>query len=96
MMATADVTITPDMMAQAFWDMGSDQQVEFFAALASVINADKVGGNDNAYTYGELQWFFTGNELMKADNKVAKEMLMTMAAPSGTVMAQRQEETSSS
>jgi len=38
---TADITIPPDAMAWAFWNMGSTQQVEFFAHLAKVIKGDQ-------------------------------------------------------
>ena len=35
--ATASITLTPAMMASAFWDMGSDEQSEFFDELAQII-----------------------------------------------------------
>lgn len=81
MTVTADITIPPDAMAWAFWNMCAAQQVEFFAHLAKVIKADQTAGNRNAYSFGELQWFFTGDELLKDENQVAREMLMAMAAP---------------
>ena len=80
MEATATVNITPKMLAEAFWGMGSDQQVEFFQALSDVIEEDHKT-NRNAYSQGELQWFFTGSELLKKQNDKARGMLMTMAAP---------------
>ena len=78
--ATAKVQLTPAMMAEAFWKMGSDQQAEFFDELARVIREDHKT-NTSAYSLGELQWFFVGDELLTPKNKVAREMLMTMAAP---------------
>lgn len=75
---TADIDIPPATLARAFWALGSDEQVEFFAELAKAIKAD---GNGHAYSFGELQWFFVGGELLKPENYVAREMLMTMAAP---------------
>ena len=79
--ATATVQLTPDMLAQAFWGLGSDGQAEFFAQLAKVIKADQKSGNTSAYALGELQWFYVGDELDKPENKEARDMLMTMAAP---------------
>jgi len=79
--ATAQVHITPEMMAQAFWGMGSDLQVAFFDELAAIIKHDQQSGNTGAYSLGELQWFFVGDELLKPQNKQAREMLMTIAAP---------------
>lgn len=80
MEATANVTITPQMLARAFWAMGSDQQVEFFHELSNVIAEDHKT-NSSAYSQGELQWHYTGHELLKNENKTARGMLMTMAAP---------------
>lgn len=78
---SATVKITPAMMAEAFWALDSVYQTEFFAQLAKTIKADQDDGNKSAYSFGELQWFYLGEELEKPDNKNAREMLMTMAAP---------------
>lgn len=77
--AQATVSLTPAMLAEAFWKLGSDEQAEFFQRLADVVKADHQGGNTSAYALGELQWFYLGDELFK--NKPARDMLMTMAAP---------------
>lgn len=77
----ATVKLTPAMMAEAFWELGSGEQAEFFAQLAKVIKADHEGGNRSAYSLGELQWFYMGDELDQPGNKEARDMLMTMAAP---------------
>lgn len=79
--ATAEVTVTPQMMAEAFWGMGSDDQVEFLARLGDRIKADHESGNSSAYGLGEMQWHYVGNELLKPENKQARDVLMTMAAP---------------
>ena len=92
MEATATVTLTPAMMAQAFWGMSDTQQAEFFAELGRVIKADHQGGNRAAYSLGELQWHHLGNLLHgssalnwwpwpDADRDLAREVLMSMAAP---------------
>lgn len=80
MEATATISITPLMLAQAFWSMGSDEQVEFFRELSAVIAEDHKT-NSSAYGQGELQWHYTGHELLKDEHKTARGMLMTMAAP---------------
>lgn len=79
--ATTQITITPEMLAQAFWSMESSLQVAFFDELAAIIKKDHRDGNTSAYSLGELQWFYVGNELLQAKNKQARAMLMTMAAP---------------
>lgn len=78
--ATATVQLTPAMMAEAFWQMESSQQVEFFDELARVIREDHKT-NTSAYSLGELQWFFVGDQLLERKNAEARDMLMTMAAP---------------
>ena len=92
MEATATVTLTPAMMAEAFWRMSDYQQAEFFAELGRVIKADHQGGNRNAYSLGELQWHFMGRLLQghteyntwhrtPGELSLAREVLMSMAAP---------------
>lgn len=78
---TTEVKITPRMLSEAFWGMSSDEQVEFFLELSKVIKEDQDSGNNCAYSQGELQWYYTGNDLSKPQNKEARIMLMTMAAP---------------
>ena len=78
---SATVKITPAMMAEAFWTLCSDEQVEFFNRLSQVIKEDHEKDNKSAYSLGELQWFYVGEELEKPENKEARDMLMTMAAP---------------
>lgn len=66
-----EVEITPEMMAKAFWSMGSEQQAKFFEALSAEINGDTYHAN--------CQWFFLGDELKSNDK--ARSMLMDIAAP---------------
>lgn len=79
--ALTEVTITPRMAAEVFWSMGSDEQIEFFLELSRVIKEDQDSGNNGAYSQGELQWYYTGSDLSKEENKEARSMLMNMAAP---------------
>lgn len=90
MKATTSVEITPAMMAQAFWDMCSDEQAEFFTELSRVIREDHTGGNTSAYSRGELQWFHLSDRMTVAPHDrwiggshltEAGHMLQAMAAP---------------
>ena len=73
--ATAKVEVTPEMLAQALWQMGSDDQARFLVALADVIKADHANGNTSAYSLGELQWFFLGDELKRMRVKPAIQQI---------------------
>ena len=78
---TAQIKLTPELLAKAFWAMSSTEQVAFFDDLAGVIRCDQKDGNTSAYNLGDLQWHYVGHELQKPENKQARSMLMTMAAP---------------
>ena len=79
--ATATVQLTPAMLAEAFWKLYSDEQAEFFTELAKLIEGEHAAGNTHVYALGEMQWHYVGSELERPENKKAREMLMTMAAP---------------
>jgi len=78
--ATVNVTITPAMMAAAFWSMGSDEQSEFFDELAQVIKQDKTPGA-STYGMGELQWHYLASGMQGKKYDQPRAMLMAMAAP---------------
>ena len=72
--------LTPRLMAQAFWDMSTDEQVLFFAELNQTVqHSYATDPISHAWSLGQLQWLYLGHELNK--NKPAREMLMAMAAP---------------
>ena len=72
--------LTPELMAQAFWAMSSGEQAQFFAELNKVVNHDwATKPKSNAWSLGEMQWLYLGDELDKS--KPARDMLMAMAAP---------------
>lgn len=77
--ATANVELTPAMMADTFWAMSLSEQIDFFGELAKVIRKDNKT-NTSAHSLGELQWHFVEQELRDKKFKDAREMLMTMAA----------------
>lgn len=77
---SAAVQLTPAMLAEAFWELNSIQQAEFFQELNRVVNDDwKSKPGSKAWSLGEMQWLFVGDEL--ETNKPARDMLMAMAAP---------------
>ena len=78
---TTEFFVSPKEMAQTFWNMSSDQQAEFFSELAKVILADHAGGNTAAYGLGEYQWFALADDLNRPENRQARDVLMSMAAP---------------
>jgi len=77
---TIPVTLTPETLARSFWAMNSVEQAEFFAALNKVIQHDHATDPKSwAWSLGEMQWLYLGDELDKS--QPAREMLMAMAAP---------------
>ncbi len=56
-----EVALTPEVIARAFWNMGTDGQTKFFESLADVITEE----SPHAYGYGEMQWCCLRDELMK-------------------------------
>jgi hypothetical protein len=68
------------MMAEAFWAMGSEEQVAFFDELARVIREDHET-NSNAYALGELQWHFMCGGMEGDKYRAPRDMLMSIAAP---------------
>ena len=69
----SDADLTPEVMAQAFWEMDSIQQAAFFSALAK-----EVKKTPSAYSYGEMQWCILQDELKK--DPEAMRMYMSLSA----------------
>jgi hypothetical protein len=64
--------ITPEILANAFWNLSASQQAEFFEHLHDVTVLDGAYGN------GELQWCYMGQEINKSTK--AKEQACSMLA----------------
>lgn len=77
--STVKLTITPEMMAEAFWNLGSDGQADFFNHLHDVIE-DNHKSNTSAYSHGEMQWCWLRRDLDKPENKRGKTMHMALSA----------------
>lgn len=86
--AITTTEITPAMMAECFWQMGSDKQAEFFNHLHDVIQEDHKT-NPSAYSHGELQWCALRLDLDKPENKRGKAMHMALSAFAYDYFAQR-------
>ena len=77
---SATVSMTPEMMAKLFWEMGSTDQAAFFAALNVEIQTSHAADPKSwAWGIGEMQWYHLARDM--EGNKPARDMLMTMAAP---------------
>ncbi|WP_443692727.1 hypothetical protein [Pseudomonas sp.] len=73
------VTITPEILAKAFWSLGSIGQADFLDALGSVIEED-FKTNRQAYQYGELQWCHLKSELRQPGRERANNVHMSLSA----------------
>lgn len=77
---TSEIDLTPKLMAEAFWNMGSDKQAEFFHELNTVIVTSHAKDPKSwAWSLGEMQWCYVAALLEK--DKAGRDMLMAMAAP---------------
>lgn len=76
------VTLTPEIMAKAFWAMDDCRQAQFFDELGKVIEAEHKakGYGSSAYGYGELQWCFLKDALRKPGMERANKMHMALSA----------------
>lgn len=68
---TAEIELTPKVLASAFWNMTSEEQAEFFEKLGKEIAGDTY--------HAQVQWFYLEEELRKST--LAKDTFMDMAAP---------------
>lgn len=80
--STVETEINYEIMAKAFWGMGSSEQAKFFECLRQEIAKSQSRDKTHLYMMGEMQWYYMADELKK-DGKItpAGEMLMAMAAP---------------
>ncbi|WP_282378884.1 hypothetical protein [Pseudomonas sp. PS01302] len=73
------VQLTPEILAKAFWSLGSDGQADFLDALGAVIEED-FKTNSKAYQYGELQWCHLKDELRQPGRERANNVHMSLSA----------------
>lgn len=78
MRRVVDVSLEPKDLASAFWDMGSDEQAEFFHELAQIIK-EHHQTNPSSYSLGEMQWLYMTEDIRKR-GKDATEMFMALSA----------------
>ncbi len=72
----AKVVLTPELMAKAFWSWDTEQQADFFEALAKEITRE----SPKAYGFGEMQWCWLQDEMRKPGRELANEMHMALSA----------------
>ena len=89
MKATAEVSLTPEMVAEWFWKQSTVEQADFFQALAECIRRD-VSLGASTYSLGELQWCYLKDELRQPGREVANEMHMALSAFAFEYWPQRQ------
>jgi len=68
--------VTPELLAQVFWNMSDSEQAEFFGCLARTIKQQ----TPNAYGLGEMQWCYLHGELQKRYSDGDKEPLQMYLA----------------
>jgi len=74
MQVISEVPITPKLLAEAFWNLSSIEQAEFFAELHDILD----GKEWPAHSLGEMQWMYMSDEIEK--NPKAKRMACALAA----------------
>lgn len=70
------VKITAETLAKAFWGMDTEQQADFFEALANRIQTEA----PHAYGFGEMQWCYLQDELRRPGRELANQMHMALSA----------------
>jgi hypothetical protein len=78
-MSGAHVELTPEILAKAFWVLGSDGQADFFDALGAVIEEDHKT-NAHSYSDGAMQWCGLKWELRQPGRERANNMHMALSA----------------
>lgn len=74
MKITSEVTLTPKLLAEAFWGLDSTQQADFFSELHDILD----GQEWPRHSLGEMQWLYMSDEIEK--NPKAKRMACTLAS----------------
>jgi hypothetical protein len=70
----SEVPLTPKLIADAFWNLNSIEQAEFFSELHDIV----LGKEWPAHSLGEMQWFYMSDEIEK--NPKAKKMACALAS----------------
>jgi hypothetical protein len=87
--AEIEIEATPEEIAKAFWNLGSDKQAEFFAELAKLTLANYEKWKDVPYStlgrpwfldpYAQGQWCWMKDDIKKLGGD-AEQLYMAMAA----------------
>jgi len=71
------IEITPKILAEAFWNLGSDGQAKFFEELYDCVEASN-DRHGRLYGHGEIQWCYMMSDIRK--NVKANKMYMALSA----------------
>ena len=74
MQIISEVPLTPKLLAEAFWNLDSTQQADFFSELHDIL----VGKEWPQHSLGEMQWMYMSDEIEK--NPKAKKMACTLTS----------------
>ncbi len=75
-LAGAKIELTAEVLANAFWNMDTVQQADFFEELAKRIQSQ----SPHAYSYGEMQWCCLQDEMRKPGRELANNMHLALSA----------------
>jgi len=81
MKRTVTIEATPQELAEAFWNLGDDEQAEFFHGLYDAI--ERTNAEPGAWCpieYGEMQWYCLATNLSQPEHEKARAMLMALSA----------------
>jgi hypothetical protein len=74
MQIVSEVPIAPKLLAEAFWNMDSNEQAQFFAELHDILD----GLEWPAHSLGEMQWLYMAEDIEKDPR--AKRMACALMA----------------
>ena len=67
---TAEIELTPKVLASAFWGMTSEDQAEFFEELGKEIAGDTY--------HAQIRWFYLEEELRKSDLAYVRNLELSL------------------
>lgn len=70
----SNVPITPRLLAEAFWNLDSNEQANFFEELYNILDGKKWP----AHSLGEMQWLYMSDAIEKSEK--AKTMATVLAS----------------
>ena len=69
--------MTPEELGALFAGMGSEEQARFFNGIAA---STKTWPHGKGYSYGELQWCYLRDDMMKPENAEGRAVWQSISA----------------